>query len=362
MVVHSPAEEYLDYRRAVYQVIVSCLGTTGFQPTEPWELSAEIACLYHLYPPNPPPRSRDLKTSPYCIGTKKCESELKCLRCRIRIFVWTSQTLLQSIALKFWGWIPSTAQVCERARPRRQSCTLTSACCWFMSDSIHCLPLSLPKISITSRIVGVFLVTWVIFGSTQQLWEIVQSLLTAMLCKRSPMELMSLCGGMPSLDWILESTLKVVANRGIAGIPTSSSGPLRMVWSSGAPRAESMADSEDLGAAQFGTDWQVFPQHKQSKRSAVLKKELFRVEWGSSTRDSSKTKSVFNYLWKECIVSFACLIFLRGTLSCIVWLQCGFMKRPCANGWLLRSSFARLANSFLICKLANVWSHWFSMV
>lgn len=142
MVVHSPAEEYLDYRRAVYQVIVSCLGTTGFQPTEPWELSAKIACLYHLYLPNPPPRSRDLKTSPYCIGTKKGESELKCLRCRI--FVWTSQTLLQ-LALKFWGWIPSTAQVCERARPRSQSCTLTSACCWFMSDSIHCLPLSLPK-------------------------------------------------------------------------------------------------------------------------------------------------------------------------------------------------------------------------
>lgn len=177
-----------------------------------------------------------------------------------------------------------------------------------------------------------------------------------MLCTRSPMELMSLCGGMPSLDWILESTLKVVANRGIAGIPTSSSGPLRMVWSSGAPRAESMADSEDLGAAQFGTDWQVFPQHKQSKRSAVSKKELFRVERVSSTRDTSKTKSVFNCLSKACIVTFDCLIFLPRTLSCIVWLQCGFMKRPCANGWLLRSSFARLANSFLICKLANVWS------
>lgn len=53
----------------------------------------------------------------------------------LMIFVWTSQTLLQ-LALKFWGWIPSTAQVCERARPRSQSRTLTSACCWFIGSCL----------------------------------------------------------------------------------------------------------------------------------------------------------------------------------------------------------------------------------
>lgn len=64
-----------------------------------------------------------------------------------------------------------------------------------MSDSIHCLPLSLPKNPSRHALLGCSLLTWVIFGSTQQLWEMVQALLTAMLCTRSPMELMSLCGG-----------------------------------------------------------------------------------------------------------------------------------------------------------------------
>ena len=186
-------------------------------------------------PPNPPTRSRDLKTSPCCIGTKKCESELKCLRCRISDDICLNIANVAPVSseiLRLDSKYCASVRKGEAKKPKPHVDIGLLLIHWFMSDSIHCLSPPLPKNPSRHALLGVFLVTWVIFGSNQQLWEMVQTLLTAMLCTRSPMELMSLCGGhakFTSLDWILESTLKVVANPGIAGIPTSSSGPLRMV-------------------------------------------------------------------------------------------------------------------------------------